>query len=73
MDDEKYSSQPEELTGPVALRDCYLQWEKDREWREGGGMPGYDTQGTFAEVRVLSKEKVGVTFVLSFLCQPLLV
>lgn len=53
-------AQPEELTGPVALRICVREWEKNKDWREGGGMPGYDPDGTFGEVRVLSNDKVGI-------------
>jgi mannosyltransferase OCH1-like enzyme len=50
--EDEYNAQPEGLTGPVALRTCYRQWEAAREEREG--------EGHFAEVRVLSNEKVGV-------------
>lgn len=51
QEDEAYNSQPEGLTGPVALRACYKTWEKTREEREGNG--------EFAEVRVLDNSKVG--------------
>jgi hypothetical protein len=48
--EESHNYQPESITGPVALRTCVQQWEKEREEREGSG--------TFAEVRVLPKDKV---------------
>jgi mannosyltransferase OCH1-like enzyme len=48
--DQAHNYQPESITGPVALRTCVHQWEKDREEREGSG--------TFAEVRVLPRDKV---------------
>ncbi|KIM27192.1 glycosyltransferase family 32 protein [Serendipita vermifera MAFF 305830] len=48
--DERYNKQPEELTGPVALRACVKEWEKGQQKRQDAG--------EFAEITVLSNEKI---------------
>ncbi|KAG8828119.1 hypothetical protein FRC19_009203 [Serendipita sp. 401] len=48
--EEEYNSQPEGLTGPVALRTCLREWQTERESREG--------EGEFSELRVLPNEKI---------------
>ena len=55
--DEAYNSQPEGLTGPVALRACVKEWEKERELREGAN--------EFAELRVLPNDKVWLDYFFS--------
>jgi mannosyltransferase OCH1-like enzyme len=47
---EGVNTGPEGLTGPVALRACVKEWEREREVREGNG--------EFGEVRVLPNERV---------------
>ncbi|KIM33666.1 glycosyltransferase family 32 protein [Serendipita vermifera MAFF 305830] len=50
MGEHKYNKQPEELTGPVALRRCVKNWEAERDARHG--------QGVFDEVVVLENGKI---------------
>ena len=51
MGETKYNKQPEELTGPVALRRCVKVWQAGRDTRHG--------EGVFDEVVVLENGKVG--------------
>ena len=50
QEEEEYLKQPESLTGPIALRACVKEWQREQKEREDAGV--------FAEMTVLPNEKV---------------
>lgn len=53
---EALNSQSEGLTGPVALRSCLRQWEKDREERKGSDISAHGYYSSWAHSWVFETE-----------------